>query len=78
MNALKFRPPAGGFSQEDAARPRTLRGMNLQPHDTDSHVIDPRDATPVTGEYRLRPPVSLDAEPPQGVPVWQPDDGDYA
>ena len=52
--------------------------MNLHPHDTDSHVIDSGDVAPVTGEYRLRPPVGLDTEPPQGVPMWEPDDGDYA
>ena len=77
VTTLRFGPPYGGFSQEYAARHRTLPTMNLQSHDTDSHVIDHRDGAPVTGEYRLRPPVGLDAEPPQGVPVWEPDDGDY-
>jgi hypothetical protein len=71
-------PPSGGSGQEDAAVGRTLPGMNLQPHDTDSHVLDPHELAPVTGEHRVRPPVTLDAEPPQGVPVWEPEAGDYS
>jgi hypothetical protein len=52
--------------------------MSPQPHDTDSHLLEPSDVAPVTGEYRVRPPVTLDAEPPQGVPVWEPEAGDYS
>jgi hypothetical protein len=51
--------------------------MSPHPHDTDSHLLEPSDVAPVTGEYRVRPPVTLDAEPPQGVPVWEPEAGDY-
>jgi len=52
--------------------------MNPQPLDTDTHLLDSRDVSPLTGEHHLRPPVTLEAEPPQGVPVWEPDAGDYA
>jgi hypothetical protein len=64
--------------QEDAAAGRTLRWMSLQPHDTDSHLLEPSEVAPVTGEHRVRPPVTLDAEPPHGVPVWEPEAGDYS
>jgi hypothetical protein len=52
--------------------------MNSQHLDTDTHLLDSRDAAPLTGEHHLRPPVSLEAEPAEGVPVWEPDAGDYA
>jgi hypothetical protein len=71
-------PPSGGSGEDAAAPTRTLTEMSLQPHDTDTHLIDPSDLAPVTGEYRLRPPVTLEAEPAEGVPVWEPEVGDYA
>ena len=52
--------------------------MNPQPLDTDTHHLDTRAASPLTGEHHLRPPVTLEAEPPEGVPVWEPEAGDYA
>jgi hypothetical protein len=52
--------------------------MNLQPYDTETHYLEPQDVAPLTGEHHLRPPVTLDADPPEGVPVWEPDAGDYA
>jgi hypothetical protein len=51
--------------------------MNQQPHDTDTYLLEAGDVAPVTGEHRLRPPVTLDAEPAEGVPVWEPEAGDY-
>jgi hypothetical protein len=51
--------------------------MSLQPHDTDTHLLEPVELAPITGEHRLRPPVTLDAEPADGVPVWEPEAGDY-
>jgi hypothetical protein len=68
----------GGWDKECAASARTLDRMNPQPLDTDTHLLDSRDVTPLTGEHHLRPPVTLEVEPPQGVPVWEPDAGDYA
>jgi len=52
--------------------------MTLQPHDTDTHLLESREVAPVTGEHRVRPGVTLDLEPPSGVPVWEPDAGDYS
>ncbi len=50
--------------------------MNTLPHD-DTIIEDTTDYAPITGEHRLRPPVSLDAEPDDGVPVWEPAEGDF-
>jgi hypothetical protein len=33
---------------------------------------------PVTGEHRLRPPVTLETEPPASVPSWEPEAGDFS
>jgi hypothetical protein len=39
----------------------------------------PSDALePVTGEHHLRPPVTLETEPPSGVPSWEPEAGDFS
>jgi hypothetical protein len=51
--------------------------MSQDTHDTDTYLLHPSDVAPVTGEHRLRPPVTLDAEPAEGVPVWEPEAGDY-
>ena len=67
----------GGCGKEYAVSARTLDPMNPPPMDTDTHLLDPRTAAPLTGEHHLRPPVSLEAEPAEGVPVWEPDAGDY-
>jgi hypothetical protein len=52
--------------------------MNSDSHDTDTQLLERDQLAPVTGEHRLRPPVTLDAEPADGVPVWEPEAGDFS
>ncbi len=51
--------------------------MSLLPNTPDNAA--PTDSQePVTGEHHLRPPVTLETEPPPSVPSWEPEAGDFS
>jgi hypothetical protein len=54
-----------------------LRGMNTLPQE-DTRTPEIVEHSPITQEHRLRPPVSLEAEPNEAVPVWEPGEGDFS
>jgi hypothetical protein len=52
--------------------------MNIHSDNTPDRPTPVDAFEPVTGEHRLRPPVSLENEPPSSVPSWEPEVGDFS